>query len=182
MLQPRRSRRPHIHHRVMHVFWHSRQNLRPFYPPSFLEIRRNNFVCVIHFSVRRNQRALCHPHDQIRLRNRPSPRPISLRRCIRRISRRRARLRPSRQCGNLLREQRRIIRKLPNPRFRKPRRHRPLLRRRTDRRRIRPRSVIRFKRHRRNPGRPMTHLAMPLQNRQHLAIKRNLRIRFCLFL
>lgn len=60
---------------------------------------------------------------------------------------------------------------MPDPRHRKPRRHRPISSRRPHGVRVGPRLLISRKRHRRDAVCPMTNLTVPLQDRQHVAVK-----------
>lgn len=84
----------------------------------------------------------------------------------------RSALGPSYKRGNLFRRKRRIVGKVPDDRIGKPRRHRPVFRRRCNRRRERSRLLVRFESHRRNAFGAMTQLAALLQDRHDIAIKR----------
>src|ERR1700678_1526349 len=156
MMHMRRARRPHFHH---------------LHPLVLGKMSRHNFVRIFHFSARRNLHRPRHLHHHIRLRNVPSFIPHVWRGRPARVSRRRSRLIPRRNGRNLLRTQRRIIRKLPISRIGKPRRHHLHLYRRCHLPRPWPRLLIGNQRHRRSLAASVATLAFILEDRKHILIK-----------
>ena len=132
---------------------------------------RHNFVGVVQIPVGGNSYRLGYRNFHVRRGNRPAVHPFFPSGRIGRIPRRRSRRGPSRQHPDLVRCQRRIIRKMPDPFIGKPRRHPFFPRRVGNGPRIRPRLGIILKRHRRNPSRPMAHLTMLLDHRHRILVK-----------
>ena len=172
VLHPFRIRRPHVHHSVMHVRAKQRKNLHRPHPAVLLESTRHNLVRVFNVAARRNWHSRRHFQNQVRLRYAPAHRPTPRPRRVARIPGGRAGFCPSCERRNLSRRKRRIIRKVPDARIGKPRRHRFVPRRRRNRRCVWPRLLIGSELHRCYALGTMANLAAFLQNRQHVAVKR----------
>ena len=175
MPQPLRIRRTNIDHRMMHVRRTPRPQFRHLHPSVFRKMRRHNLVGVFHLTLRRNLHRLRHRHDPVRRRNIPSLGPLSWRRRIVLVARRCASLGPCRKDRNLLIGQRRIVGKMPESRISKPRRHHlhPNLGHHPPSPQLA--LLIGDQWHRSYLSKPMTILAMALQNRKNIAVERGLR-------
>ena len=80
-------------------------------------------------------------------------------------------MRPCRECGDFCCAERRIIRKFPDRRIGKPRRHRSSFHRLANRCAERPRLFVGFERHGRDRALAVATLAVPLQDGKNVAIE-----------
>lgn len=164
--------RPHIYNGVMHMIAGRRTDLRHLHPGIFREACWNNFVSILDISAGWKRYRARHLDNALRLWNAPARSPMRRWRSITRIAWLRALVYPIADRVNLLWRQRRIVREMPDGGIGKPRRHLPRFHSLPNCSRPWPGLFVRHKRHRSNFARAMAHLAMPLQNREHVFVKR----------
>jgi hypothetical protein len=149
----------------------SGSKLRHLYPTVLGKMRRDNFVRVFNLPLGRYRHRRRHSHHNIRLRNVPTPCPISRRWAIVRISSGSLGRCPGGNRRNLLVGERSVVRKVTVSRIGKPWRHHLHPDGVRHGRGPRTRLIVGHERHRRHFSRTVTTLAVILKDGQNVLVK-----------